>query len=71
MCYPKSSISDEFLDRSFLTFDLPVPVLQIVNKDALDVYIEHRLLMEQRNHQDQEATRDSHNKYPPELMRRL
>lgn len=44
---------------------------EVSNKDALDVYIEHRLLMEQRNHPDgQEVTRDPRNKYPPELMRR-
>lgn len=43
----------------------------MVNKDQLDVYIEHRLLMEQRHHQEQEVTRDPRNKYPPELMRRL
>ncbi|XP_074657741.1 DNA replication licensing factor mcm7-like [Tubulanus polymorphus] len=44
-----------------------------INKDALDVYIEHRLLMEQRNHpQGQgEVTRDPMNQYPPELMRRF
>lgn len=45
---------------------------EVVNKDALDVYIEHRLLMEQRNHPDgQEITRDPRNKYPAELMRRF
>ncbi|KAM7444334.1 Mcm2-7 hexameric complex component [Porites harrisoni] len=38
-------------------------------KDALDVYIEHRLLLEQRNRNDTE-TRDPRNKYPPELLRR-
>jgi len=44
---------------------------EIVHKDTLDVYIEHRLLMEQRNHPDgQEVTRDPRNKYPAELMRR-
>lgn len=44
---------------------------EVVIKDALDVYIEHRLLMEQRLHSDKEMTRDSRNKYPPELMRRF
>lgn len=39
-------------------------------KDALDVYIEHRLLMESRNRHDGEQ-RDPRNKYAPELMRRL
>ncbi|XP_064615400.1 DNA replication licensing factor mcm7-like [Liolophura sinensis] len=45
---------------------------EINHKDALDVYIEHRLLMEQRNHPEgqREITRDARNKYPPELMRR-
>ncbi|XP_043260788.1 DNA replication licensing factor Mcm7 [Colletes gigas] len=37
-------------------------------KDALDVYIEHRSLMESRNKHDQ---RDPRNKYAPELMRRF
>ena len=45
--------------------------LQVQNRDALDVYIEHRLLMEQRNHPNEEITRDPHTKYPPELIRRL
>ena len=46
---------------------------EVVQKDSLDVYIEHRLMMEQRNHPDgaTEATRDIRNKYPAELMRRL
>ena len=45
---------------------------QVVFKDTLDVYIEHRLLMEQRAHPDgQDVTHDPRNKYPPELMRRL
>ncbi|KAK7090570.1 DNA replication licensing factor mcm7-like [Littorina saxatilis] len=45
---------------------------EIVFKDTLDVYIEHRLLMEQKNHPDgQEVTRDPRNKYPSELMRRF
>lgn len=39
-------------------------------KDALDVYIEHRLLMEQRN-RDPGDQRDPKNSYPPELMRRF
>lgn len=39
-------------------------------KDALDVYIEHRLLMESRNRHLGEQ-RDPRNKYAPELMRRL
>ncbi|KAH3805105.1 DNA replication licensing factor mcm7-like [Dreissena polymorpha] len=45
---------------------------EVVHKDALDVYIEHRLLLEQRNHPDgAEVTRDPRNKYPAELMRRF
>jgi len=47
-------------------------MLQVIHKDALDVYIEHRLLLEQRNHPEgAEVTRDPRNKYPAELMRRL
>lgn len=42
----------------------------IVVKDALDVYIEHRLMMEAKNRQPNE-TKDAQNKFPPELMRRL
>lgn len=39
-------------------------------KDALDVYVEHRLMMEGRTRQQNEQ-RDARNKFPPELMRRL
>lgn len=39
-------------------------------KDALDVYIEHRLLMESRNRHPGDQ-RDPKNKYAPELMRRF
>ncbi|XP_049518540.1 DNA replication licensing factor mcm7 [Dermacentor silvarum] len=42
---------------------------EVVAKDALDVYIEHRMLMENRNRQPGDA-RDPRNKYPSELMRR-
>lgn len=42
---------------------------EIEAKDALDIYIEHRLLMEQRYHQPGES-RDPQNQYPPELIRR-
>lgn len=42
---------------------------EIVAKDALDVYIEHRIMMEQRLRQPNEQ-RDVRNKFPPELMRR-
>ena len=43
---------------------------EVAARDALDVYIEHRLLMEQRMRQPNE-NRDPRNRYPPELMRRL
>ncbi|XP_067014629.2 DNA replication licensing factor Mcm7 [Anabrus simplex] len=43
---------------------------EVVAKDALDVYIEHRTALEQRLRQPGEH-RDPHNKYPPELMRRF
>uniref|UniRef100_A0A8K9X6B9 DNA replication licensing factor MCM7 n=1 Tax=Oncorhynchus mykiss TaxID=8022 RepID=A0A8K9X6B9_ONCMY len=43
---------------------------QVVAKDSLDVYIEHRLMMEQRGH-DTADTRDPRNQYPAELMRRF
>ncbi|KAK4879036.1 hypothetical protein RN001_007182 [Aquatica leii] len=42
----------------------------VVAKDALDVYIEHRLMMQNRMRQPNEQ-RDLRNKYPPELMRRF
>lgn len=44
--------------------------LQVTAKDALDIYIEHRLLMEQRTRQPGDV-RDASNKYPTELMKRL
>ncbi|XP_059403766.1 DNA replication licensing factor mcm7, partial [Carassius carassius] len=43
---------------------------EVVAKDALDVYIEHRLMMETRGH-DPADTRDPRNQYPAELMRRF
>lgn len=43
---------------------------EVPAKDSLDVYIEHRLLMEQRLRPNGEH-RDARNKYPPELMKRL
>uniref|UniRef100_A0A8C7W6Z5 DNA replication licensing factor MCM7 n=1 Tax=Oncorhynchus mykiss TaxID=8022 RepID=A0A8C7W6Z5_ONCMY len=43
---------------------------EVVAKDSLDVYIEHRLMMEQRGH-DTADTRDPRNQYPAELMRRF
>ncbi|CAF0890828.1 unnamed protein product [Adineta ricciae] len=44
---------------------------EIENKDVLDVYIEHRTLMEQRLHHNNDETRDPMNRYPEELMRRF
>ncbi|CAH1782437.1 unnamed protein product [Owenia fusiformis] len=43
---------------------------EISFKDSLDVYIEHRSLMEQRRGQEKEVTRDPKNQIPKELMRR-
>ncbi|XP_066578804.1 DNA replication licensing factor MCM7 [Amia ocellicauda] len=43
---------------------------EVVAKDSLDVYIEHRLMMEQRA-RDPNDTRDPRNQYPHELMRRF
>jgi DNA replication licensing factor MCM7 len=42
----------------------------LANKDILDIYIEHRLLMESRRAPEQEGDRDPRNRYPPELLRR-
>lgn len=42
----------------------------VTAKDSLDVYIEHRLLMEQRLRNPNEA-HAQHNRFPPELMKRL
>ena len=53
--------------HSCVRFSFPV---KVVAKDALDVYIEHRLMMEQRG-RDPADTRDARNQYPAELMRRL
>lgn len=43
---------------------------EVVAKDSLDVYIEHRLLMEARNRNPME-NKDPRNAFPPELMRRF
>ncbi|KAK8753412.1 hypothetical protein OTU49_004395 [Cherax quadricarinatus] len=43
---------------------------ETVARDALDVYIEHRLMMEQRLRQPGDS-RDPRNSYPPELIRRF
>lgn len=42
----------------------------VIAKDCLDVYIEHRLLMEARLRNTNEI-RDPKNSFPPELMKRL
>lgn len=39
-------------------------------KDSLDVYIEHRLMMESRLHGRNEQ-RDPHNRFPSDLIKRL
>ena len=41
---------------------------EVEAKDALDVYISHRILMENPNQNDDHSRA---HKYPPELMRRL
>ncbi|KAL1450238.1 hypothetical protein WDU94_002678 [Cyamophila willieti] len=43
----------------------------VAAKDPLDIYIEHRLLLEQRNHPNPQELRSAQNKYPQELMRRF
>ena len=43
---------------------------EVQNKDSLDVYIQHRLLLEARNRGSDEI-RDPKNQYPPELLRRF
>eukprot|EP00794_Sanderia_malayensis_P013959 gene13959-15415_t len=44
---------------------------EVEHKDALDIYIEHRLLLQQQNNQQRDGVaRNPRNKYPPELLRR-
>lgn len=43
---------------------------EVTAKDSLDIYIEHRLLMEQRTRPTIEQ-RDERNRFPSELMKRL
>ncbi|XP_046668359.1 DNA replication licensing factor mcm7 [Homalodisca vitripennis] len=45
-------------------------VKEVTAKDALDIYIEHRVLMEQRMRHPGEV-RNPNNKYPTELMKRF
>lgn len=42
----------------------------VLPKDSLDIYMEHRLLMQARNKNQGEA-HDNRVQYAPELMRRL
>jgi DNA replication licensing factor MCM7 len=42
----------------------------VLPKDSLDIYMEHRLMMQARNRQQGEV-QDTRIKYAPELMRRL
>lgn len=42
----------------------------VMAKDALDVYIEHRMLLRQRFRGDTQPS-DPRNMFPPELIRRL
>ncbi|KAL4705666.1 hypothetical protein ACJJTC_011228 [Scirpophaga incertulas] len=44
---------------------------EVTAKDALDVYIEHRIMLEARNHRIPGEMRDPRNRYPPELIRRF
>ena len=43
---------------------------EVMAKDVLDVYIEHRLLLQQRL-RGEGTSRDPRHSYPPELLRRL
>ncbi|KAK9503512.1 hypothetical protein O3M35_010055 [Rhynocoris fuscipes] len=43
---------------------------EVISKDSFDIYIDHRIQMENRIRQPDEH-RDSMNKYPPELMKRF
>ncbi|KAM4643497.1 LOW QUALITY PROTEIN: DNA replication licensing factor MCM7-like [Amazona ochrocephala] len=43
---------------------------EVPPRDVLDVYLEHRLLLEQRGRPGG-SPRDPHNQYPPELLRRF
>jgi DNA replication licensing factor MCM7 len=43
---------------------------EVVAKDSLDVYIEHRLVLRQQHHGDQ-PTHDMRNLYPPDLIRKF
>ncbi|KAL0895459.1 hypothetical protein ABMA27_011579 [Loxostege sticticalis] len=44
---------------------------EVAARDALDVYIEHRIMLEARNHRIPGEMRDPRNRYPPELIRRF
>lgn len=47
------------------------PFPQVAPRDGLDVYLEHRLLMEGRAREDSGQARDPQNRFPAELLRRL
>ncbi|XP_039198390.1 DNA replication licensing factor MCM7 [Crotalus tigris] len=44
---------------------------QVAPRDGLDVYLEHRLLMEGRAREDPGQARDPQNRFPAELLRRF
>ncbi|XP_023933970.1 DNA replication licensing factor Mcm7 [Bicyclus anynana] len=44
---------------------------EVAAKDTLDVYIEHRIMLEARNHRIPGEMRDPRNRYPAELIRRF
>ncbi|XP_009892748.1 PREDICTED: cohesin subunit SA-3, partial [Charadrius vociferus] len=57
------------IDRQEWARTLLLSLQQVTRKDVLDVYIEHRLLLEQRGREGGD-TRNPQNQYPPELLRR-
>ena len=63
---------DDFVMEMELLNILGVSLLQVIHKDSLDVYIEHRLLMEQRMRgPNAPEPQDAMNQFPADLMRRL
>ena len=50
----------------------PVVYRDVAPKDALDVFVEHRILLRQRAQQSaQESLKDIRRSYPPDLLRRF
>ncbi|OQR76215.1 DNA replication licensing factor mcm7-like [Tropilaelaps mercedesae] len=43
----------------------------VLPKDTLDIYIEHRIMLEARQRQPGDPVRDPRNHYPPELLKRF